>query len=112
MEIKINVPELTELVNELRLIREALTTIRLEEPTKRTKSKKEVIPVEIVPVEIVPVETVPAFTISEVREFLAGLMTAGKQPQVKALFVEMGVSKLGEVIPARYPELMELAGKL
>lgn len=52
------------------------------------------------------------FTLEEVRARLAAVSKRGKADQVKALLQQFGTTKLTEVDPARYGELMTAAEQI
>lgn len=54
----------------------------------------------------------PTITLEEVRAKLASLSQSGHQAQVKALITSMGATKLTEIPPERYLELLEAARKI
>jgi delta-aminolevulinic acid dehydratase/porphobilinogen synthase len=116
----------TEIVEALKLLAEAFTGVMApkETPkkTKITKTVEQVTPVEEIeqPVlieesttiedvveEIPPVQT---YTLEEVREALANLTKRGKP--IKDLITSFGVTKLTEIDPSKYNEVMQKAGEL
>ena len=52
------------------------------------------------------------YTLEEVREKLSTLSRNGKRAEVKALIEGCGVSKLTEIPPEKYAEVMQKAGEL
>ena len=59
-----------------------------------------------------PVENEIKVSLEEVRAKLASLSQAGKQEQVKELIQKFNAKKLTEIPEAKYPELLQAAGKL
>jgi len=57
-------------------------------------------------------EEITSYTLVQVREKLAALSQAGKQVQVKALITKTGATKLSEIPPEKYSELMKEAEAL
>lgn len=57
-------------------------------------------------------QTEPEVKLEVVRTKLAELSRAGKQAQVKELLAEFGATKLSEVDPSRYVELLAKAEEL
>ena len=57
-----------------------------------------------------PEEKPPSF--EEVRAKLTGLSQAGKQAEVKQLITDLGATKLSDISPEQYTELLEKAGQL
>lgn len=49
----------------------------------------------------------PEYTLATVRAMLSKLSQAGKQSDAKAIIKSFGVSRISEVDPSDYPELME-----
>lgn len=52
-------------------------------------------------------EAAPALTIEDVRASLAAVVKAGGSAQVRAALAAMGVSKLSDLAPERFSELLE-----
>ena len=59
-----------------------------------------------------PVKAEAPVTIEQVRKVLAEKSQAGKQPEVKALINRYGVTRLTEIDPAKYSELIKQAEEL
>lgn len=59
-----------------------------------------------------PKDEEPAYSLEQVRAKLAELQKAGKRAEVKALLNSFGVTKLSEVAPEQYGELMMKAGEI
>ena len=53
-------------------------------------------------------EAAPALTIEDVRAALAPVVKAGGSAQVRAALAAMGVSKLSDLAPERFGELLEI----
>ena len=53
-------------------------------------------------------EPQPALTIEDVRAALAPVVKAGGSAQVRAALAAMGVSKLSDLAPERFSELLEI----
>ena len=129
--IKIEAPELTVAINNLATaleltigskaekigktiapISDNTATIKKPEAEKSFEEPKKTEAETIVKEEAKPAEEAKTYTLVQVREKLAELSRAGKQKQVKALIEKCGASKLSEIDEAKYPELMQEAGKL
>jgi hypothetical protein len=51
-------------------------------------------------------------TLEQVRAVLAAKSQNGKQPEVKSLITEFGATKLTDIDPSKYEELLKKAGEI
>ena len=80
------------------------TTVQETKPKKAPKKAKKAPEPEPQP----KVEAPPALTIEDVRAALAPVVKAGGSAQVRAALAAMGVSKLSDLAPERFSELLEI----
>mgnify|MGYP006269901043 CR=1 FL=1 len=112
-----NAEHVTVLMEALKAI--LATTAASATPSEnKTKKSKGATPERMVstPAEAAPdtlaVDVVATVDLVTVRARLAELSKAGKAEQVKSLIAALGATKLTDIDPARYAELMEKAGAL
>ena len=82
------------------------TTVQETKPKKAAKKAAKVPEPE--PEPQLKVEAPPALTIEDVRAALAPVVKAGGSARVRAALAAMGVSKLSDLAPERFGELLEI----
>lgn len=80
------------------------TTVQETKPKKATKKAVKAPEPEPQP----EVEAAPALTLEDVRAALAPVVKAGGSAQVRAALAAMGASKLSDLAPERFSELLEI----
>ena len=79
------------------------TTVQETKPKKATKKAAKAPEPEPQP----EVEAAPALTIEDVRASLAAVVKNGGSAKVRDALADMGVSKLSDLAPERFSELLE-----
>ena len=80
------------------------TTVQETKPKKDTKKAEKAPEPEPQP----ETEAAPALTIEDVRASLAAVVKSGGSAQVRAALAAMGASKLSDLAPERFSELLEV----
>ena len=80
------------------------TTVQETKPKKATKKAEKAPEPEPQP----ETEAAPALTIEDVRASLAAVVKSGGSAQVRAALAAMGASKLSDLAPERFSELLEV----
>ena len=81
------------------------TTVQETKPKKATKKAVKAPEPEPQP----EVEAAPALTLEDVRASLAAVVKNGGSAKVRDALADMGVSKLSDLAPERFSELLEAA---
>lgn len=89
-------------------------TVEVKEPVKETKPKKQEPKAEakVEPKAEPKPEQTETFTLESVRSLLSTLSQSGKQAEVKELIASMGATKLTEIDPSKFAEIMDKARAL
>ena len=113
--VKIEAPALVDAINALAVAVAGNIELLLEGPSARAAAPASA-SAEPKPVETKPAETSTAqtdstatYTLEQVRAKLADLSRAGKQAEAKKLLENLGVKKLTDLPPEKYPEIMKAA---
>ena len=80
------------------------TAVQETKPKKATKKAEKAPEPEPQP----ETEAAPALTIEDVRASLAAVVKSGGSAQVRAALAAMGASKLSDLAPERFSELLEV----